>query len=170
MTGHSGRAQIRLRPHHLLCMLTFAGRGHSAGFVARMTRVLRLAAQGRAVRVVAGPDDICSGNGGKAAGGHCRTLRLRGRDARAVHDLRRVGLAPAHPGALLRINGARIARARRAFASGAIRSACAGCAWKALCDRLAEQRFAGCLLPRGALTRGGGAANAPRLAAGVLPA
>ena len=170
MTGHSGRAQIRLRPHHLLCMLTFAGRGPTAAFAARMTQVLRRAANGHAVRLVVGPDDICAGNRGTAAGRHCRTLRLQGRDARATSDLRRAGLAPAHPGAVLRITPARIARARPAFAGGAIRSACAGCAWKALCDRLAEQRFAGCLLPRGALIRGGGAANAPRLAAGDLPA
>ena len=166
MTAPTIRARIRLRPHHLLCMHTFAGRGPSAAFAARMTQVLRRAANGRAVRLVTGPDDICAGNRGKAAGGHCRTLRLNGRDARATSDLRRAGLAPAHPGAVLRITPARIARARRAFAGGAVRGACSGCVWKALCDTLAEQRFAGCLLPRGALTRGGGAANAPRLAEG----
>ena len=39
---------VRLRPHHLLCLLSYIGRGYSPAFSANMTRVARrLGAGGR---------------------------------------------------------------------------------------------------------------------------
>jgi len=51
---------VRLRAHHLLCILTFAGKGYSPAFVANMAGVVARIGAGEPIEVVAGPDDICA--------------------------------------------------------------------------------------------------------------
>jgi hypothetical protein len=52
---------VRLRGHHLLCLLGFRGLGYSPEFVENMTAVhSRVFAGGCGLEIVAGPDDICS--------------------------------------------------------------------------------------------------------------
>ena len=140
-------------------MLTYIGRGYSPGFSANMTRLLRLMARGRLVRIGGGPDDICAGNRGSAAGRHCRSASVRTRDALAAQDLQRLRFVPTPRGTVLRLTPALLARMRTAFARGASRGACAGCAWKRLCDRVAARGFAGCVLLPRALTAQMRAAN-----------
>ncbi|MBI4308042.1 MAG: DUF1284 domain-containing protein [Chloroflexi bacterium] len=53
--------EVRLRGHHLLCVLGFRGKGYSAAFVENMARVvghIRLE-KDTPVRVLLKPDDIC---------------------------------------------------------------------------------------------------------------
>lgn len=53
---------IRLRGHHLLCLLGYRGKGYSDGFCANMTRVyeqLRTAPETR-IELIEGPDEICA--------------------------------------------------------------------------------------------------------------
>jgi uncharacterized protein len=50
---------VRLRPHHLLCMLSYAGRGYSPAFVANFDAVVRRLEAGEEIVVVSGADDIC---------------------------------------------------------------------------------------------------------------
>lgn len=53
---------IRLRGHHLLCLLGYRGMGYSADFCANMTQIyetLRTTPEAE-VEIVAGPDDICA--------------------------------------------------------------------------------------------------------------
>lgn len=128
-------------------MLTYIGRGYSPAFSFNMSHLLRLMARGRLVMIGRGPDDICAGNGGRAAGRHCRSADVRARDARAMQDLQRLRLTPAQQGARLRVTPAWLARSRAAFASGASRAACSGCQWKRLCDTVAARAFADCALP-----------------------
>lgn len=53
---------VRLRPHHLLCMLTYVGKGYTSGFVENYDRVAtRLNAGEEDIELVDGPDDICEG-------------------------------------------------------------------------------------------------------------
>lgn len=53
---------VRLRPHHLLCMLTYVGKGYTSGFVENYDRVAaRLNAGEEDIELVDGPDDICTG-------------------------------------------------------------------------------------------------------------
>lgn len=52
---------IRLRGHHLLCLLGYRGKGYSDGFCANMTEIyetLRLRPETE-IEVIDGPDDIC---------------------------------------------------------------------------------------------------------------
>jgi hypothetical protein len=52
---------VRLRGHHILCLLGFRGLGYDEEFVANMTRVhSRVFLQDCLIELVTGPDDICS--------------------------------------------------------------------------------------------------------------
>ena len=127
-------------------MLTYIGRGYSPAFSLNMTRLLRLMASGPLVMIGEGPDNICTGNAGRAAGRHCRSASVRARDVRAARDLQRLRLAPMRAGARMQLTPALLARMRAAYAQGASRAACAGCAWKGLCDGVAQNAFAGCVI------------------------
>jgi hypothetical protein len=53
---------IRLRPHHLLCLLAFTGEGYSPAFVEKAKRLQRaFLEKTAAVEVVRGLDDLCNG-------------------------------------------------------------------------------------------------------------
>ncbi|CAH1655127.1 conserved hypothetical protein [Hyphomicrobiales bacterium] len=135
---------VRLRPHHLLCMLTYAGRGYSAAFTANLDAIIRRLAS-EDILIVAGPDDICAPLlcGPEADDAHCRTARVEARDsaaARAVEDLL---LQPVCTGEHLVIGPNERERLRAAFRAGTSRSACAGCNWASLCSEIAAADFAG---------------------------
>ncbi|MCC3376105.1 DUF1284 domain-containing protein [Cohnella sp. REN36] len=52
---------IRLRGHHLLCLLGYRGKGYSPGFCTNMTAIyerLRTEPETR-IELIEGPDDIC---------------------------------------------------------------------------------------------------------------
>jgi len=50
---------LRLRPHHILCILGFRGLGYDASFVENMKQVVDRYFRGEEVKVVEGADDIC---------------------------------------------------------------------------------------------------------------
>lgn len=53
---------IRLRGHHLLCLLGYRGKGYSEGFCANMTNVYETlrGAPDTPIELIGGPDDICA--------------------------------------------------------------------------------------------------------------
>ncbi len=51
---------VRLRGHHLLCMLTFVGKGYSPAFVENYDRIAGRLSEGEDILLVDGPDDICA--------------------------------------------------------------------------------------------------------------
>jgi len=134
---------IRLRPHHLLCMLTYKGEGYSPEFIANFDRLTRqLAAGNEPVEIVFGPDDICAP---LVAGGdcHCFNESVLERDQNATQQLSSLLGEPVVPGAVLELTGARLAMLRTAFRNGDIRAACENCSWKELCDEVGGQGFEG---------------------------
>jgi hypothetical protein len=134
---------IRLRPHHLLCMLTYAGNGYSAPFVANFDAIThRIASERQTVEIVAGPDDICAPLAG-SADTHCHRASVMERDRLAVMDISPVFGVEIRPGLQLTLDAGRLHALRAAFAAGTIRRACEDCQWKPLCDGIAEQGFAG---------------------------
>ena len=136
---------IRLRPHHLLCLLTYAGKGYSAEFTRNYDAIARRLSAGEKALIVDGPDDICTPLLDDATA-HCRNYSVIERDAKAADDVGRVIKAPIRPGDLLEIGPERIAAWRMAFRAGQTRAACSGCEWNELCSAIASDGFAGTLV------------------------
>lgn len=57
--GNRDIVRVKLRAHHILCMLGFRGLGYSAGFVENFVRV-KESAKGSVVELVDGGDAICA--------------------------------------------------------------------------------------------------------------
>ena len=132
---------IRLRPHHLLCMLTFVGEGYSPAFVANFERITqRIAAGDQTIEIVFAPDDICAPILSDP-GCHCRNSTVAERDRLAAEALTELLQQPIRPNTQLTLNAAALDRMRQAFRAGTIRSACHGCQWSPLCDSIAANHF-----------------------------
>ncbi len=50
---------VRLRGHHLLCMLTYIGKGYSPAFVDNYDTIAERLSGGEDIEIIDGPDDIC---------------------------------------------------------------------------------------------------------------
>jgi uncharacterized protein len=137
---------LRLRPHHLLCMLTYVGKGYTPEFTANFTHLLsRIDAGERAIEIADGPDEICQPLL-STPDPHCHNESVRLRDRLAAEDLSRLLGTPILPGTRLELTDAIIHQLRQAFAAGTIRHACSGCQWKPLCDEIAATGFPGVVL------------------------
>lgn len=133
---------IRLRPHHLLCMLTYVGKGYSPEFVANYEAIAARLSDGEEIELVDGPDDICAPLIDDASA-HCHGASVIVRDAQALEAGARLLGSPLVAGARIAPTSGLMARLRRSFAKGDIRTACSGCEWAGLCDRVAEEGYVG---------------------------
>ncbi|KPF46811.1 DUF1284 domain-containing protein [Rhizobium sp. AAP43] len=133
---------IRLRPHHLLCMLTYVGKGYSPTFVENYERIAARLSAGEEIELIEGPDDICAPlNADPEA--HCHGASVTARDAQAQASVARLLGGPLGPGARITPSATLLAHLRNTFATGEIRSACSGCEWSGLCDTVAEEGYLG---------------------------
>lgn len=133
---------IRLRPHHLLCMLTFVGKGYTPEFVRHFESVVsRIATGQEPIEIVEGPDEICSSLSAQVDC-HCHNASVKLRDAHAAEDLGDLLQRPIRAGDQFIPNAHLVQTLRTAFAAGTIRQACSGCQWKSLCDEIAQAGFA----------------------------
>ena len=136
---------IALRAHHLLCMLTYVGKGYSAAFVHNFDGVVSRLASGEEVLVVEGPDAICAPLcASEGACAHCHGAQARARDERAAQELAPllVGGLPG-AGSRLQLDGGLLARLRAQYASGHVRGACTGCEWAEACSGIAAAGYEG---------------------------
>lgn len=131
---------VRLRAHHLLCVLTYVGRGYTPAFTRNMTAIAHRLAAGEAVLVVEGPDDICRPLLTEDAP-HCLGDSVRRRDAQAARDVAALLGAPVGVGQKLTLDFPTLARLRAGFDAGATRTACGGCEWQELCGEVAAGGF-----------------------------
>ncbi len=130
---------IRLRPHHLLCLLTYIGKGYTPAFTANYDGIVARLNGGEDVRVVDGPDDICAPM--LADGHHCFNASITQRDAQAAADVEALLGVRIAAGERLTLDLATMRLLREGFASGATRQACLGCQWRALCTDIAGRDF-----------------------------
>ncbi|WEX78272.1 DUF1284 domain-containing protein [Sinorhizobium numidicum] len=140
---------IRLRGHHLLCLLTFVGEGYTPSFTRNYLRIAQRLSAGEAIEIIDGPDDICAPMLGLPEA-HCCNENIRDRDNRAlaaVADLLGFSLGV---GSMLVLDASRLDALRAAFARDSIRAACDECEWSALCTRIAVEGFRGALVDAGA--------------------
>lgn len=136
---------VALRAHHLLCMLSYSGRGYSAAFVHGFNALVQRLGAGEPIELVSGPDAICAPLSGDDCA-HCHGPSVTERDRRAAAALVPWFDQALVPGACLTLGAQRLAQLRTAFAQGHIRNACAGCPWASLCTDIARDGFAGTLL------------------------
>ncbi|WP_137389394.1 DUF1284 domain-containing protein [Rhodoligotrophos defluvii] len=137
---------IRLRAHHLLCLLTYAGKGYSPAFVANYDGIAERIARGEPVEIVSGPDDVCAPAMSEPES-HCRGARVMKRDRLAAKAVGGLLSHPIAPGMLLQLSTMDVQALRSAFAAGQIRSACRACQWHSLCSGIAAAGYAGCRIP-----------------------
>ncbi len=140
---------VRLRPHHLLCLLTYAGRGYTPAFVANLDAVAARIAAGEAIEIVAGPDDICTPVRDDPSH-HCHDQGIRRRDRLAAAEVSKLLHTPLVAGRHIALTPDRLRLMRAAFAGGRIRAACTACSWQTLCDDLAAGGFRETRLSHGA--------------------
>jgi uncharacterized protein len=131
---------VKLRAHHLLCMLTYVGQGYSPAFTANFDAVVARLRAGEVVQLHEGPDDICQPLLGTEAP-HCLGAGACERDALAAQDVARLLGRPVQPGDTIALDAAQLDALRAAFRSGEARSACTDCQWSALCTTVAEDGF-----------------------------
>jgi len=133
---------IRLRGHHLLCLLTYKGVGYSPAFVAGMTATAEALVAGAVAEIVEGPDDICAPLCRDEQNPHCHEATVPERDRRAL------ALVSDRLGRPIAISDrfvfdATLRRALRAsYAAGAFETACTLCEWQPLCRDIAASGFA----------------------------
>ncbi len=137
---------VRLRAHHLLCMLTFVGEGYTPSFTRNYRRIAGRLSAGEEILMVSGPDDICAPLLAEPDH-HCLRDSVFDRDRRAASAVANLlGLPGLAQGDRITPDAAMLARMRTAFGHGAIRDGCHGCEWSNLCSRVAERNFQGVLV------------------------
>ena len=127
---------VRLRSHHLLCLLTYVGKGYSAAFIANYDAIAKRLGRGEDVLIVSGPDDICRPMLGEAES-HCSGESAAGRDELAARDVGKLLARRIQAGARFSLDAATLASLRAAFSTGVTREACQGCEWAGLCSTVA---------------------------------
>lgn len=131
---------IRLRAHHLLCLLTYVGKGYSPAFTANYDLIADRLGRGEEILLVSGPDDICA----PLLGGpepHCLQESVVERDRLAARDLGELLARPIRAGIRLDLDAAILTRMRQAFSTGLTRNACPGCEWVGLCTAVAANGY-----------------------------
>ncbi|WP_110666740.1 DUF1284 domain-containing protein [Salinicola halophilus] len=131
---------VALRAHHLLCVLTYVGRGYSEAFVANYDALARRIIAGEPIRLVAGPDDICAPLLAPTASApaHCRQPSVVERDAAARHEVAALLGRALAVGDTFTLDADTLSRLRDGFRANEIRTACVDCQWSELCTSVAD--------------------------------
>lgn len=133
---------VRLRAHHLLCMLTYVGKGYTPAFCVNYDEIAARLTHGEEIEIVAGPDDVCAPLL-SADAPHCHNESVLLRDAEAAASVSELTGRPIAPGHRFALDAGMLVRFRAAFAAGTTRTACGGCEWSGLCDSVASGGFQG---------------------------
>lgn len=136
---------MRLRGHHLLCLLTYKGLGYSPDFIAGMTAVADRLLAGATAEIIDGPDDICAPLCHAEENPHCHEATVPERDQRALSLLAGVLGRSLRGGDRLVLDEKMRARLRAAYRDGAFETACALCEWQPLCRDIAAGGYASTL-------------------------
>ncbi|MEN5298848.1 DUF1284 domain-containing protein [Brucella sp. TWI559] len=127
---------VRLRGHHLLCMLTYIGKGYSPAFVENYDAIAGRLSNGEDIEIIDGPDDICQPLLCESDC-HCFQASVAVRDRLAIKDIAELFGRTILVGAQLSPDSLQLGQMRAAFADGSIRKACTSCEWSELCTRIA---------------------------------
>lgn len=143
------RTTIRLRGHHLLCLLTYKGLGYSPAFVAGMTATAEALAAGATAEIIEGADEICAPLCRQEEHPHCHEASVPERDRRALALVSSVLGRQVAVGDRFAFDAPLRRGLRTAYAAGAFEGACALCEWQPLCRDIASSGFADTLFRNG---------------------
>jgi len=156
ITDRAQFLSVELRGHHLLCILTYVGMGYPQpeDFVPNYDTIMARLNQGAKIKIVSGPDDICTTlvRAGEVVCAHARVCtgdKVKNSDALALQEVASVlNLPSLKPGDIITLAASDIQKSRTAFAANTNRGACQRCLWKNACTEIAESGFQGVrLLP-----------------------
>jgi hypothetical protein len=141
-------APVKLRGHHLLCLLPYIGLGYTPAFIENFNAIVDSINRGVPIEITDGPDAICKA---LHAGEHrefddCPTAAAAERDRRALLQITEHLNTPITSGATLTLTPDMVVRLRALFAKGAIRHACADCEWHDICTGIAARDYDGAKL------------------------
>lgn len=136
---------VRLRAHHLLCILTYVGKGYSPAFTDNMTVIAKRIAGGEAIEIVDGPDVICAPRRAET-NPHCRDGSVQLRDLLAAQDIGTILEVSVQCGERLTLDKRSLKKLRAAFVRGEIRPACRHCRWDETCTAVATNGYRGTFL------------------------
>lgn len=131
---------IKIRGHHLLCVLTFAGRGYSRKFERDFKAIVRRMRKNEMMQIVDQPDEICR-SVKDCEGSHCYEPRIDLRDQLALADISAVLRRNLKVGDEIAPADLLTAKVRAAFRRNEIRKGCFDCQWRDLCDQIAADGF-----------------------------
>lgn len=149
---------VRLRGHHLLCILTYIGRGYTSEFTENMTAVIGRINQGAKIQIVSGADDICTPMLNDVSH-HCDSSDVNQRDKAALITVSMVLSRHVQVGDALSLSGDDVQTLHRAFVQNPsihhrnardicvpFRAACHTCPWEETCTEIADTGFKGKIL------------------------
>lgn len=125
---------LRIRPHHLVCMLNHNGHGHEGyeAFIDNFKELIGAINNGtRTLLLVAGPDRICDGLKDHFAACHCHGPVSKMRDGAALEDVNRLLGTTYDYGSTIELTPELIENLRENFLL--IRGGCRGCQWGPRC-------------------------------------
>jgi uncharacterized protein len=136
---------VPIRPHHLLCMLTYLGKGYTPDFVSNYSRIIKRLNAGEEVELINGPDEICLPMLSEHDC-HCHNESVQERDVVALLEIGKALDSNLKVGERFVVSEEMLSALRTAFTAGKIRTACEGCEWQDLCTGIAQNKFSGCRL------------------------
>lgn len=131
---------VKLRAHHLLCMLTYVGKGYSPAFTDNYDKVVARLVAGEDILIQEGPDDICQPLL-TASEPHCLRDSVIERDTKAMHDVGHLLGRSLRVGDVINLDARTVGKFRGAFAKGQTRRACIGCEWFDLCSVVSKADY-----------------------------
>lgn len=142
---------VRLRPHHLYCMLTYKGLGYTDDFVCNYNQIAEKLSQDTImIQLVEGPDDICAPmmQCQNHPDFHCTFDRVKDRDAAVLKILNQqieAGTLPISTpllsDSLFQLTENLLQSMRQLFKNKTLRLACEGCQWYDTCTDIADDNF-----------------------------
>ena len=138
---HSDTSDLRLRPHHLLCLQAFVGCGYSEEFVEHMAVVKRQLTEipNILITLVRGADDLCA-HCPNCVEGQCTSenpaLFDRLVEEKLMACKQYSGLSSSSDSGSLRLHG--IPKELQ-ISDDILVMCCPGCEWKELCKRVSRR-------------------------------
>lgn len=129
---------IKLRPHHVLCLLRFEGKGYTSDFVKTLTDLIRRLKEGEAITIVEGPDDVCAPLCGTRYW-HCENASIYRRDKAARHLIQQHKITSEGLRQDLLKNKEDRTLTKQLFCSQTIQKPCKGCEWVRTCYLLSPE-------------------------------